>query len=138
MTTRNYWMWAEAVELIERAERLHRQFFRRALATHGGPAWEPPVDVFESEHDLYILIALPGVAPEGVRVVHDTGVVIVTGGRPLPAALRSATIHRLEIPYGRFERRVELPPGRFQFADQEFAHGCLLLGLHKLNEGRHG
>lgn len=131
-------MWADAVELIERAERLHRQFFRRALAAHGDPAWEPPADMFETEADLYVLIALPGVPPEQIRVTHDGGVLIVSGARPLPAVLRTANIHRLEIPYGRFERRLELPPGRFRFAKQEFAHGCLLLGLNKLNEGRDG
>src|SRR5581483_5765957 len=127
MTTRQYWMWAEAVELIERAERLHRQFFRHTLAAHGAPAWEPPVDMFETERELYVLVALPGVPPEHVRIEHDVGVLVVTGNRPLPASLRSATIHRLEIPYGHFERRVEVPPGRFKFTDHELAHGCLLI-----------
>ena len=27
------WMWAEACAMIERAEQLHRQFFRRAIAS---------------------------------------------------------------------------------------------------------
>jgi hypothetical protein len=33
-------MWDEALSLLDRAERLHRQFF-----THATHAWEPPVDV---------------------------------------------------------------------------------------------
>jgi len=138
MTTRNYWMWAEAVELIERAERLHRQFFRHTLAPQGAPAWEPPVDVFETERDVYVLVALPGVLPEHIRIVQDNGVLVVAGNRPLPASLRAASIRRLEIPYGRFERRVEIPPGRFHLAQQELAHGCLLIGLRRLDESRGG
>lgn len=131
MSTGDYG-WAEAVELLQRAERLHRQFFRRTLVG-AQPAWEPPVDVFETDTELYILVALPGVPPEQVQIVEDHGVLIVTGSRPLPSALRPARIHRLEIPYGRFERRLELPGGRYQYVRQELAHGCLLIGLRKLD-----
>ena len=138
MTMRDYGMWSEAVALIERAERLHRQFFRRALATGSGPVWEPPVDMFETDDELYILVALPGVPPEQVQVAHDRGVLVITGTRPLPAGMRCASIHRLEVPYGRFERRLELPGGHYQYANQELAHGCLLIGLRKLNETEHG
>ena len=42
------WMWAEACAMIERAEQLHRQFFRPGLARAPAANWEPPVDVFES------------------------------------------------------------------------------------------
>ena len=41
-------------------------------------------------------------------------------------------IHRLELPYGRFERRIELPPGRFDVVRRELVDGCLTLGLRKL------
>jgi len=123
------WMWAEALALLERAERLHRQFFQIAPAEHG--AWEAPVDLFETERALWILVALPGVAPAQVRTHLDTGILVVSGERALPAALRAGTIHRLEIPYGRFERRIELPPGRFEVERQELTHGCLVLELRK-------
>jgi len=138
MTTRDYDMWSEAVALIERAERLHRQFFRRAAASASGPVWEPPVDMFETDAELFILVALPGVPPEQVQIAQEHGLLIISGTRPLPAGMRRARIHRLEVPYGRFERRLELPLGRYQYASQELAHGCLLIGLRKLGEGQHG
>lgn len=138
MTRRDYDMWSEAVALMERAERLQRQFFRRAAATATGPVWEPPVDMFETENELFILVALPGVPPEQVQIEHEHGALIISGTRPLPAGMRCASIHRLEIPYGRFERRLALPLGRYQYASQELAHGCLLIGLRKLDEARHG
>jgi HSP20 family protein len=31
----------------------------------------------------------------------------------VPEQLRTATIHRLELPQGRFYRRLRLPPGRY-------------------------
>jgi HSP20 family molecular chaperone IbpA len=38
----------------------------------------------------------------------------------------------MELPYGRFERRIALPPGRYDTAKRENADGCLLIRLHKI------
>ena len=54
------WMWAEACELLDRAERLNRQFFQ-PLSTRQA-VWEPPVDLFETDRALWVVVALPGVA----------------------------------------------------------------------------
>ena len=122
-------MWTRACDAMDRAERLHRQFFHRA---HTTPCWEAPVDIFETDNALTILIALPGVELEAVQVTLSAGVLIVTGQRPLPAELREARIHRLEIPHGHFERRIELPPARFELSGRHLANGCLMLQLRKI------
>jgi HSP20 family protein len=126
------WMWAEACELLEEAERLHRQFFVPARGAAKGPTWEPPVDVLETEQELAIVAALPGVEPDQVKVVIDGGSLIVTGVRPMPGQSRATVIRRLEIPYGRFERRIELPAGHFEIGRRELSNGCLMLTLRKL------
>src|SRR5512144_208446 len=128
---RSEWMWAEACELLDRAERLHRRFFEVSLASTARPTWEPPVDLFETAEDVWLLVALPGVEPSRIEVQVDAGGVIVAGERPLPPELRFAAIHRLEIPHGRFERRVRLPQGRFSLEHQSVVHGCLVLGLRR-------
>jgi HSP20 family molecular chaperone IbpA len=122
-------MWAQAWEKMERAQRLHRQFFHRR---HGAPCWEAPCDIFETDDALTILIALPGVELDRVEVTLNAGVLIVSGERPLPAELGHARIHRLEIPHGHFERRIELPPARFELSGRHLANGCLMLQLHKM------
>jgi HSP20 family protein len=58
------WMWTEACAFIERAERLHRQFFCLAMLPARPPGWEPPVDMYETADALWLLVALPGVPPE--------------------------------------------------------------------------
>jgi HSP20 family protein len=126
------WMWLEACDLVERAERLHRQFFQPGLSTARGPTWGPPVDLFETERGLFVLVALPGVTPGQIRVGIEEGTLLIAGERPLPLEARAGTIHRLEIPYGRFERRIELPPGRYEFDRHEVNHGCLVLRLLRL------
>ncbi|MBD3336240.1 MAG: Hsp20 family protein [Candidatus Eisenbacteria bacterium] len=125
------WMWLEAFESLERAERMHRKFFELAASPGLGPVWEPPVDFFETEEELCILVALPGVREDRIKVgIHD-GSLVISGGRSLPMECRAATIHRLEIPYGRFERIIPLPPGRFELKERRVEDGCLLLNLRK-------
>jgi HSP20 family protein len=125
------WMLSEAIDSLTRAERLHRQFF--SLQASGAPRqanWEPPIDVLETDEELLILVALPGVDLDEVAVVIEDGVLVISGQRTLPAELRNARIHRLELPQGRFERRLVLPPGRF--AVSRFAvNGCVALRLEK-------
>lgn len=124
------WMWSEAVAMLARAERLHDQFFQ-PRTTAARPAWEPPVDVLETEAAILILIALPGVSPQQVEAVLEDGMLVVSGRRVLPRALQTATIHRLELPQGRFERRIPIPAGRYDGVRSTAEDGCLLISLHK-------
>ena len=123
-------MWSQACELIAEAERLHRRFFRLA-AVENTPAWEPPIDVLEDEREILVVVAMPGVAAERVQVAHEAGTLVVRGFRPLPFQVGRFRLRQLEIPYGAFERRVALPPGRFEVGRPELADGCLVLRLRK-------
>lgn len=128
------WMWAEACESLARAERAHRRVFEPRPAGTGTrlPVWQPPADVLETEREVLILVALPGVDPAAVEAVIEDGVLHVAGQRLLPPELRHAAIHRLELPQGRFERRIPLPPGRYSAAVRHsLVHGCLLVRLDK-------
>lgn len=125
------WMLSEAIQALARAERLHRQMFQPPSATRR-PAWEPPVDVLETEQEVLILIALPGVAPDQVEAVIEDGTLVVSGRRVLPPQLRTAVIHRLELPQGRFERRIPLPPGRYDAVRRVAGDGCLIISLRKV------
>ena len=128
-----YSMWSDALDLLQTAERLQRQFFQVGAGATAA-CWEPPVDMYETAEGLWINVALPGVAPEQLRVMIDgTAIaIIVAGERPLPVESRKAMIHRLEIPYGHFERRIVLPGGRFDLLDHQLDRGCLVLRLRRL------
>jgi HSP20 family protein len=123
------WMLSEAIGSLARAERLRQQFFN--LQSAAGPSWEPPLDVLETDEEILIFVALPGVDPdEVVAVIEDDGVLVISGNRTLPAELRNARIHRLELPQGRFERRIALPIG--SYAVSRFAaNGCIVIRLAK-------
>lgn len=136
MTTRHprSWMWAQALQMLDEADRLQRRFFTEVGARERrAPSWEPPVDVFTDGDDVWLFFAVPGVSADEMEVLVDEGgALIVRGERRLPLPARSGSIRRLEIPYGRFERRVPLPPGRFELFARQLDHGCLVLGLRRI------
>jgi HSP20 family protein len=127
------WMWSEACDTLARAERLHRQIFQPRRAG----TWEPPVDILETEHEVLLFFALPGVSIEKVEAVIDGPDLVIAGTRVLPPQLRTAVIHRIELPQGRFERRVRLPVGRYRDVRRSAADGCLVITLLKVEAG-HG
>jgi HSP20 family molecular chaperone IbpA len=124
-------MWSQACEMLARAERLNRELFRPLSSVARLPAWEPPLDMLETEREVLVLIALPGVNPQQVEAVLDGDDLVVAGARVLPIELRTAIIHRLELPQGRFERRVRLPAGRYSAVRQSVSNGCLVFALEK-------
>jgi HSP20 family molecular chaperone IbpA len=126
-------MWSEACEMLERAERMHRQFFQVRSEARRGPSWEPPVDILETGDGLNILVALPGVEARAIDVLIDGDTVVVRGNRPLPALAEGCVIHRLEIPHGHFERSIRLNGGGpLELTHRELLNGCLRLVFRKL------
>jgi HSP20 family molecular chaperone IbpA len=124
-------MWSEALQMLAHAERMHRQVFRPQGAQRRGPTWEPPVDVLETDREVLILAALPGVDVDRVEAVIENDTLVISGERRVPEELRTATIHRLELPQGRFERRIALPPGHYGEVRRFEVHGCLAVTLAK-------
>jgi HSP20 family protein len=122
-------MWAEACEMLEQAQRLQRQFFQCGRAAEARPRWEPPVDIVAYGSDVQVTVALPGVAPELIEVRTEGGLLIVAASRALPLQRHATALHRLEIPYGRFERRIALPAARYELMERSYTNGCLVLRL---------
>ncbi len=126
-------MFSEALSLLDRADRLHRQFFRPAAARV--PTWEPPVDVVETEGQLRVTLALPGVLAETITLSRDPEAITVSAHRAFPVAAseseRGARIHALEIPHGRFERRIAFSTQVISLVEQRLHDGCLTLIFSK-------
>lgn len=123
------WMWAEACALLDQAERKHRHFFELLTAPTAQPVWEPPADIFAAGPELNVVVALPGARADEVSVqITPTGLQIDTTVPP-PAMGAAVSVVRLEIPYGRMRRRIDLPPGRYALTERRLDHGCLHLRL---------
>jgi len=82
---------------------------RRQVEAFSPTDWEPPLDIYETEDTIVIIAELPGVKQEQVNVTVERDILIIEGERPKRVPSRTVHVHQLEIPYGRFARRVQLP-----------------------------
>ena len=123
------WMWVEACEVLDRAERLQRQFLRYVGPGTDAAIWEPPVDIQETSGGLILLFALPGVVPEEISLRLEATELVVSAMRPLKLAHADAVIRRLEIPHGRFFRRIPLAGVPLKLAASRYENGCLEVRL---------
>jgi len=121
--------------MLARAERMHQQFFQPTRTAAQLMAWEPPVDILETEREVLVLVALPGVSIDRVEAAVEGSDLVIAGTRVLPRELQTAVIHRLELPQGRFERRVRMPAGRYRDVHRSAADGCLIITLRKAEAG---
>jgi HSP20 family protein len=126
---RKSWMWAEACALLDEAERKHRHFFELLSVPSARPVWEPPADIFSDGSELHVVLALPGARAEEIAVqITPTGIQVDTIVAP-PSLSARANVMRLEIPYGRMRRRIDLPPGHYALLERRLDRGCLFLRL---------
>jgi HSP20 family protein len=122
-------MWAEACALLDEAESKHRRFFELLAAPAAHPVWEPPADIVAEGSELQVVLALPGARAEDVVVqITPTGIQVETTVPPPRLSARS-NVMRLEIPYGRMRRRIDLPPGHYALVERRLDRGCLFLRL---------
>jgi HSP20 family protein len=71
--------------------------------------FQPQCDCYctDDPPELHVLLELPGVDPDAVRIEVSDTALVVSGvrERPHPAGAR---YHQVEIEYGLFERRIDL------------------------------
>jgi HSP20 family molecular chaperone IbpA len=127
-------MWAQACDVLEQADRLHRRFFRLTASQPTRTVWEPPADVFENEHEIVIAVALPGVPAERIQITTEGRELVIRAERPLRISGSGYALRQLEIPYGAFERRIALPPVRLEVAARDAIDGLLILRLTKTSQ----
>jgi HSP20 family molecular chaperone IbpA len=130
---RESWMWAEACALLDEAERKHRSFFELLGIPSTRPVWEPPADIFADGAELQVVVALPGARPEEVAVQFTTTGLQIETDVPPPRLGARMNIVRLEIPYGRMRRRIDLPPGRYALVERQLDLGRLFLRLTRIS-----
>ena len=97
----------------------------------------PAVDVRETDETLEILVDVPGIPAEALRVLFRRDVLLVAGEKAPPAATEEQTYHLVEREFGRFARAVRLN-GAFNIPDARATveDGELTVVLPKLIERR--
>ncbi|MEO7192493.1 MAG: Hsp20/alpha crystallin family protein [Vicinamibacterales bacterium] len=100
---------AGAADLAEDARRLLVEIDRDVPGAAAITAdCRPALDVLETATSLEVLVDVPGVPPESLRVAVRRSTLLVVGAKLNLSADSSARTHLAERSYGRFARAVRL------------------------------
>jgi HSP20 family protein len=91
--------------------------------------FRPQVDVVRTDDpaELRVVVELPGVEPEDVKLYADANTVVVAGERRRSC---SGRYQQMELDFGPFQRRVALPePVDAEQARAEYRRGLLVVSL---------
>ena len=131
----------DSADLAHDVQRLFEDLARRRPDRRHVVAGEcmPGVDVFETDRTVEIVLDLPGVAADALRVLIKAGMVLIVGEkeRPMLAQNTPASFHLVERDFGRFARAVRI--GGAVQADQaraRLSHGELRVVLPRRDERR--
>lgn len=82
---------------------------RVRISSGATPAWRPPVEVYETDDSLVVLVELAGLADEDIEVVLDDTVMTIRGDRRSAVCEDRRTVHAMGILYGPFAADIYLP-----------------------------
>lgn len=124
-------------ELLDDVESYVEELFQSKLpfTYHGRVRWTPPTDVYETEEEFHVTMAVPGLKKDDVTVEFERDTLKVRGLRP---ELAGGTCHyyKMEIPVGPFERRVRIGrPIRSDAIRVRYEDGMLRISLPKSGTG---
>lgn len=72
-------------------------------------AWEPAVDIYETEKEFVLKAELPDIEPKDVKINVEGNVLTLSGERREEADVKEGAYHRKERFYGSFSRSFVLP-----------------------------
>ncbi len=92
-------------------EKLFEEFFLMAKShDFASPApWQPPTDVYETEKNIIVEMAVSDLRPEDISVLFSDQTLTVSGKRDDNSAHQKVCFYQVEIRYGYFERKIKIP-----------------------------
>lgn len=121
-------------EINQLFERL-AEFDRGEAPTAG--EWCPSADVFECRGALMVVVEVPGLTPETLRVVCGDHRLVISGERRERRTTGDAAFLCVERPQGRFLRTIPLDTAvDLQQAEARLVNGLLTISLPHLKDRR--
>jgi HSP20 family protein len=118
-------------DLHRHVDELFDELVYRPWAISGRPVWRPPLDLHETPDAYLVVIDLPDVAPEEVRIVVGERDLVVAGQRQIVPP-EPVLLQRCERMGGAFERTLSFPEAVDpQKAGAEYRHGTCRIHLPK-------
>src|SRR6185295_4928711 len=76
-------------------------------SAHAGQC-SPAIDVYERETGVEIVVDLPGVDPQSLRVIAKSATILIVGEKAARRPRAEASFHLVERDFGRFARAVRV------------------------------
>ncbi|OGP85729.1 MAG: hypothetical protein A2Y95_02995 [Deltaproteobacteria bacterium RBG_13_65_10] len=103
----------------------------------GVDAWAPPVDIYESAEAFEIVVELPGVKKEDVKLEVKENTLTLRGERRQEKDSKAEGVHRIERVFGAFHRSFSLPANiNTGNVKATFRDGVLTIVLPKAEEAK--
>jgi len=101
----------DLINLQERMSRVFDEALDRYRGFDGTPdgAWAPVADIFETDDAIIIKAEIPGVDIKDIDVKVNKNILTIKGIRKQARDLKEEYCHRMESPYGSFQRVFTLP-----------------------------
>lgn len=97
--------------------------------------WTPPLDIFETEHELVFKAELPGMNAKDIDVRVENNALTLSGERRYDKEFKEENALRMERYYGTFSRTFLLPNTvKLEVIKAEYKNGVLSIKLPKLEE----
>ena len=94
------------------------------------PKFQPAADIYETPQALIIRMELAGLTTTDISLTVHRQELVIGGRRRFPQADTVQRFHRLEIQYGSFERRFQLPRTVDEtLVEAEYSNGILIIKL---------
>jgi HSP20 family protein len=102
---------SEVRDLNDEVARLFEDLDRTRAAPHAPHGHcSPPLDVLQTDSAVEVVVDLPGVSADRVRVMLKSGILVLVGEKPSPYTGErvDGTFHLVERGFGRFARAVRI------------------------------
>jgi HSP20 family molecular chaperone IbpA len=94
--------------------------FNTAIST---TAWNPSVDILETDNDVVVKAELPGMDPKSIDVRLENNVLLLKGDRHFEKETKEENYHRIEREYGSFSRAFFTADGSQGGEDHRIVQG---------------
>ena len=99
--------------------------------------WQPNADVFECDGNLVVVVEVPGLAPDSIKVSCGDQGLVITGERKERRPSAGTAFLCVERPHGRFKRPIPLDvPVDLRRAHARISAGLLTITLPRLKDRR--
>ena len=93
-------------------------------------AWRPPVEVYETDSALVVLVEIAGVSESDLSIIADSEMVTIRGCRTDPRSGTQRRFREMGIPYGEFAADIYLPfPVDLEAVIADYSNGLLRIEL---------